>query len=202
MPQSKLVLVAAVFSLIAVPVFGGPEHSAKVRKEYGENNLAPDHVVFASLLRAMELRAESDRVLALSIVQENMKFDSLEAAENFLQRMISARADLSRTKRVMNTAELCQDDSSRTDSDIYKAMDTLDDDRLVMYKIAYYDFISELNKDERRRLKAWLDDAKEGYSYVAYEHSSLFENRGVDVKTHVQQLCIRYAQEELARTQK
>ena len=201
-------IVATALTIFAVPLLVATTQSVstaketdRVRKEY-RSETTPDHLMFACLLRITAARYEADRDFALEIVRQNMRLASDEEAEKFIGRMLVAGNDLARTKRIVETAILCQDDSARPKSESYRSMDSLDDARITVSKYAYSDFRETLSDAEEEYFKAWLDDAKEGYSFTALDHSSLYENRGVDVRAHVAQLCVRYAQEEQAGTKR
>ena len=198
---TAVLVVSAFSSLMATLVYAAAENPGHIRKQYGGKQNTPDHLMFTFLLRAMTLRYESDKDFALEIVQDRMRLDSRETAQLFLDRMLASGQSYARTKRVVDTAILCQDNLGRAKSEIYRSMDSLDDARITISEFAYRDFVKTLSTEETDNLKAWIDDAKEGYTFTALDHSSLYENRGVDVKTHVEQLCIKYEQEELTREQ-
>jgi len=195
-------LIAATIILgLASVVLGSPDNSAQIRKEYKGQENVPDHLMFAFTLRFMKRTYENEREFALVLVQENMKLGSEESAERFLQRMLAAGADLESRRRYVNKAVMCQDNSLRSNSQIYRSLDALDDAYVTIAKYAYDEFKSTLKKDEKKRFKAWMEEFKEGYSHTAFDHSSVFESTGVDVKTHLQQVCMKAEQDELAREQ-
>lgn len=198
--MSKLVimLTVAISLLAAPPTFSAPSEFHQVRHSFGGKENTPDHLMFDFLLRAMSLRYEADEEFALSIVQESMKLESRESSQDLLDRMLAAGEDLKRTKLALDTAMLCQDNTTRTRASIYQAMDSLDDVKRTIAENAYDDFLRSLDEDEIQNFRNWIDESKEGYSCTAFDHQSLFENRGTDVKIHLQQLCIKKAQEAAA----
>lgn len=166
----------------------------QIRKEFHGQAGTPDYVIFSAVVRAMSIRNETDRDFALSIVQDNMKIGSRQSAEDFLTRMLDASAELANSKEKLDKEVLCTDAVDRSNSDIYRSMDMLDDLKLTLDKRAYSGFEKTLNTDEKKYFSAWLNDEKGGYKYASLDHSSLYEGRGIDVKIHLQQVCIELAQ--------
>jgi len=201
MLKSVTVLLLATVSILATNSVAYSENSAQVRKQYGGVENTPDHLMFDVILRFMKLKNEADKELALLIVHRYMKVDSKASAEEFLQRLLAAGEDMKQTKRNLDIAILCQRETVTDKSKIYTAMDNLDDARIAFADFAYVEFNKTLKAEEKQYFKAWLEDAKEGYAYTAFDHSSLFESSGLDVVGHVQQRCVRFEQENLARTQ-
>lgn len=201
--DARILIITVTSFVLFLPAYLMAQHepqdtgSLKVREKYGGVDNTPDHVVFAGLLRYLEKQNETKRDLAVEMVKSNMGLPSETLAEEFLDRLLTVATDLRTTSRTVATAVLCQDNTNRPKSEIYKAMDSLDDTRLVLARHAYDDFKDSLTENEQRLMQKWLEDEKEGYTYYALDHSAMYEGGGTDVKAHLQQTCLEYAQEAL-----
>ena len=201
MSKPLVLFLIAVSLLCAMPVFSSPGDSAQVRVSYGAVNKAPDHLVYAFLLRYMATKNETETDFAISIVRERMKFESPESAMVFLDRLLEEGAELASSNRHAKAALICNDYASKSNASLYSAMDSLDDRREDQSKNAYQQFKNSLSKEDQANFKTWIDDVKESYTYTAFDHASLFENRGIDVNIHVQQLCLKNSQKLLEEEQ-
>jgi hypothetical protein len=192
MPNPKTLLLVVTFSVLATSAVAYSESSARIRHEYGGVENTPDHVMFATFLRVMKHRNESD---ALWSVHRFMKIESKAEAQEFIQHLRVALDDMNQTQRNLDIVILCQSETITDKRKIDKAMDDLDDARLDFARLAYIKFKKTLKGEQKQYFKAWLEDMKEGYSYMAFDHST---TNGPDVLAYAQQRCIELEQ---ARTQ-
>ena len=199
----RSVLRFAVVALLVLPsvALAAPDNSPQIRKEYGGRENTPNHVIFAFHLQAMALRYDEDQEFARYLVKINMKVSKDESAEEFLRQMFEAHESMTSTKRDLSIAVLCNNIPARTKRNIYTSMDNLDDVREAVSKSAYKRFMMKLNEAEKNDFRTWLEDLKQGYSQVTFDHASLYATSGIDVKVSAQRQCIKYEQDKLVDAQ-
>lgn len=187
-------LLTIVGLIISLPAAYGQYSSTetdrkrvKIRTEYDRTQNTPDHIIFGTLLVIMNHAAASDRVGTVERIQWRMGFEKREA-EEFLTRMEAVHTSLRNEYNELMKEMLCKS-QNRSKKQIYAAMDTLDDVRLLVTNKHYLVFRQSLDADDAERLTQWLSDKKPGHYHRTAEHESLYENTGEDVIARVQQIC-------------
>ena len=193
----KTSLLVAVSIVMTTAAMGSSENSVQIRKQYGGLLNTPDHVMFTFLVRMMSDKYERDTEFAIEIVQNSMDLTP-ENAESFLQRMQNAVAQIAEGVDSFESERLCRETSSRSKADLYSSLNSVDDEVLKIGKQIYRDFMTNLTRVEKKNFKVWLDESKDGYSHTLLDHEHLYENRGIDVKIHLQQKCIKAEQKRIA----
>lgn len=185
---SLIAVTTLILALAGLAPADPPERVEKIRNEY-RGLAAPDHLMFAMHVRSMQGTAEWNRGIALGMVQKYMQFDSEDAAEAFLFRMVAVVGELESEEDKIWDETVCRPDAPRSKEALYQMLDRVDDLREIKAHNAYVKFMSTLDKRQEEAMTAWLQDAKEGFYYRTAEHKSLFELSGQDVVMRVEIIC-------------
>ena len=189
--MAKLALtIFTILFFISSPVSAvKPEERVKVRTEYRHTTDTPNHLVFWMTLQSIQSREARNHGLAVQIVGNRFDLKSVEQAELMLAKMLGSLESLQNEQRETAKEMFCRPDRVREKRAIYRKMDALDDAYAIAANKHYVLFLSDLDESAENSLSQWLEERKKTFHYRTAEHESMFAGSGIDVNSHVDQMC-------------
>lgn len=198
------IAITFVFAFIAPASAQAPDPS--LSHSYGENNPAPDYLVFRHYLRLLSgLPDETPEggdvhdFTKAHFLRHSLDFEHDEAGDAESQELadylmsvhasLSSDIDREEKKRVCSNGFL-----NRNANAIYSAMDKLTKERDKISEAYYLEVISTIGSENAVRLDAALQDRKRKFSSYRSPAAKMYEGTGVDVRQRLTAVC-----ENLAR---
>jgi hypothetical protein len=160
----------------------------KIRTEYYRSPATPDHIIFGTLATILSNHADNDQLGAAQQIQYRLGV-SRDEAITFLEKLRVTHAAIRAEHDQLMDEMLCGQTKNRTRKQIYLAMDTLDDVRVLATQKHYMIFRQALPPDQATSLTEWLSAKKASHHHRRAKHESLYEHSGEDVIARLQQIC-------------
>lgn len=161
------------------------------RTFYNQSSDLPIGIAFDALLSNLAiLEDRKGRSKSLSQVYSSTTLRG-ERAEDLLVKLLRTKTEVSETVKRELFSTLCTGEVPKVHGDAgFSALESIDDQRPLLYESAYNDLRRELEQDQQDALAAWLAEVAKNTSHMDLDYRKIYARKGKNVDTTISGICL------------